>query len=311
MLALVSTALTNSTDPHSLFSMKHFLGLLNVFQRDSVSAGDGVTRGVVEALLTHHPGDFTDPILVQHLLTLCGALHDSINALTTDDERRQLSQLIISFIRQVNFGRDFEQQLDFYVNARAAFSNLDTVLVSLVQCVCRLAMATWNVMHSQHSGKTASFVRACAAYCFITVPSLAYSTTRLKLYLLSGTVALINNCLGQVEGNDSLYGGDPKVQQEAEQLCTTLLHNILLHIQSLTGIHEKRCGPLAFSLFWCIVTWCDLTQPQMMKVTSQIWSLVLKHCHPETVVQARDWISRHSVHQKHTSLAQLVRHGQA
>nr|XP_045583302.1 VPS35 endosomal protein-sorting factor-like isoform X1 [Procambarus clarkii] len=406
LLALVSTALTNSTDPHSLFSMKHFVGLLNVFQRDSVSAGDGVTRGVVEALLSHHPGNFTDPTLVQHLLTLCGALHDSINALTTDDERRQLSQLIISFIRQVNFGRDFEQQLDFYVNARAAFSNLDPVLVSLVQCVCQLAMATWKVMHGQHSGKTGSFVRACAAYCFITVPSLASSVMRLKLYLLSGTVALLNNCLGQgdacmkaairevlevegsaetgptpdvlrllvgnlastlvatpdppdaspplyllrgltnalrsnswqkdtdiqavlsisllhalsaasqdtlpyhihsVEGNDSLYGGDSQVQQEAEQLCTAILHNILSHMQSLTGIHEKRCGTLALTLLWCIVTWCDLTQPQMMKVASQMWSLVLKHSHPESVVQARDWISRRSVQYKDGSLAQLVR----
>lgn len=55
------------------------------------------------------------------------------SALTTDDEKRQLSLLITSFIHQVNFGNDFEQQLDFYVNARAAFSNLDSVLVSLVQ----------------------------------------------------------------------------------------------------------------------------------------------------------------------------------
>ena len=55
------------------------------------------------------------------------------SALTTDDERRQLSHLITTFIRQVNFGRDFEQQLDFYVNARAAFSNLDMVLKALVQ----------------------------------------------------------------------------------------------------------------------------------------------------------------------------------
>ena len=34
---------------------------------------------------------------------------------------------------QVNFGRDFEQQLNFYVEARANFSNIDSVLVVLVQ----------------------------------------------------------------------------------------------------------------------------------------------------------------------------------
>lgn len=70
------------------------------------------------------------------ICTVRSEIHGSFSffsALTTDDERRQLSQLITTFIRRVNFGRDFEQQLDFYVNARAAFSNLDPVLVSLVQ----------------------------------------------------------------------------------------------------------------------------------------------------------------------------------
>ena len=33
---------------------------------------------------------------------------------------------------QVSFGRDFEQQLGFYVEARANFSNLDQVLIFLI-----------------------------------------------------------------------------------------------------------------------------------------------------------------------------------
>ena len=40
-------------------------------------------------------------------------------------------------------------------------------------------------------------VQACAAYCFITVPSLDGVFTRLNLYLLSGEVALLNQCLSQ------------------------------------------------------------------------------------------------------------------
>lgn len=34
---------------------------------------------------------------------------------------------------QIDFGKDFEQQLSFYVEVRASFSNLDAVLIYLVQ----------------------------------------------------------------------------------------------------------------------------------------------------------------------------------
>lgn len=55
------------------------------------------------------------------------------SALTVDDEKRQISLLIAQFLLRVDHGRDFEQQLSFYVDARAAFSNLDYVHAALVQ----------------------------------------------------------------------------------------------------------------------------------------------------------------------------------
>ncbi len=61
------------------------------------------------------------------------------SALTLDDEVRTISSLICGFLRTVSYGRDFEQQLNFCVDARAAFSNLDTVIAQLVQvrrCYC-------------------------------------------------------------------------------------------------------------------------------------------------------------------------------
>jgi len=38
-------------------------------------------------------------------------------------------------VQRVDYGRDFEKQLSFYAEARAAFPNLDSVHIQLVQ-VC-------------------------------------------------------------------------------------------------------------------------------------------------------------------------------
>lgn len=121
------------------------------------------------------------------------------SALTSDDERRHIGNIISFFILRVNYGRDFEQQLSFYVDARGSFPNLDNVLQTLVSCVNKLAMDTRSIVKGNHTRKTAAFVKACAAYGFITIPSIISTTQRLDLYLSTGEVALANVCLGQAD----------------------------------------------------------------------------------------------------------------
>ena len=58
-------------------------------------------------------------------------------------------------------------------------------------------METRQVVKGNHTRKTAAFVRACAAYCFITIPSLENILSRLSLYLISGRVAVANGALSQ------------------------------------------------------------------------------------------------------------------
>lgn len=55
------------------------------------------------------------------------------SALTPSDEVKQIGHLINTFILRVNFGRDFEKQLQFYDEARGTFMNVDVILVQLVQ----------------------------------------------------------------------------------------------------------------------------------------------------------------------------------
>ncbi|KAK2491621.1 hypothetical protein MC885_001898, partial [Smutsia gigantea] len=158
-----------------------------------------VCKCIMEVFIKHQQEPTKDPVILNALLHVCKTMHDSVNALTLEDEKRMLAYLINGFIKMVSFGRDFEQQLSFYVEARSMFCNLEPVLVQLIHSVNRLAMETRKLMKGNHSRKTAAFVRACVAYCFITIPSLAGIFTRLNLYLHSGQVALANQCLSQAD----------------------------------------------------------------------------------------------------------------
>uniref|UniRef100_A0A1B6GS92 VPS35 endosomal protein-sorting factor-like n=1 Tax=Cuerna arida TaxID=1464854 RepID=A0A1B6GS92_9HEMI len=188
--------LSLTPDLGSLFVMDKFMPFLDMIRNDSVKVA--VCKNIMGEFASKM-GPINDPVVTDALVSICQVMHDSVNALTVEDEKRQISQLIAQLVLKVDHGRDFEQQLTFYVDMRAAFSNLDYVHAILVQCVNRLAMETGRVVKGHHTRKTAGFVRACTAYCYITIPSIQSVTTRLQLYLLTAQVALSNQCLGQVD----------------------------------------------------------------------------------------------------------------
>lgn len=195
--AVVDRILVHVHDFAVLFSIDHFLPFLDLLQKESVKVD--VCKNIMDAFLKYQKEVTHDPVIVNALMYICKTMHNSVNALTLEDERRQIAALICGFLQHISFGRDFEQQLSFYVDSRAAFSSLDPVLVELVQDVNVLAMRTRQVVKGHHTRKTAAFVKACAAYCFITIPSLNSVLGRLELYLLSGQVALLNQCLSQAD----------------------------------------------------------------------------------------------------------------
>ncbi|KAK6187960.1 hypothetical protein SNE40_005876 [Patella caerulea] len=195
LLSIVSKILVHQHDFSLLFALDKFMPLLDMFQRESVKVE--ACRTVAESFFKYQTETTNDPIVINAMMFICKTLHDSVNALTLEDEKRVICNAICGFIRCISFGRDFEQQLSFYVEARGYFSNLDTVLIQLTQSVNKLSMDTRQVVKGNHSRKTAAFVRACAAYCFITIPSLQSVYSQLQLYLLSGQVALLNQCFSQ------------------------------------------------------------------------------------------------------------------
>jgi len=185
----------------------NFLSLLDLFSGEiQIEVNKSVLAAFARGQET-----INDPILINSLFTVGKGIHDSINALSFFDEVRQISRLISAFISKVDFGIDLERHLNFFVECRRAFINLDAVKEQLSLGACHLAMKTLRIIKGKHSKKTAAFVRGCIAYCFITIPSMEDPLIRLNLYLLSGQVALLNQALPQA---DSLFKAAIKLVQE-------------------------------------------------------------------------------------------------
>ena len=60
---------------------------------------------------------------------------------------------------QIDCGQDLEQQLNIYVECRAAFSNLDPVKDRLILAVAALAMKAHRFLKGRHTKKTSAFVK--------------------------------------------------------------------------------------------------------------------------------------------------------
>ena len=69
----------------------------------------------------------------------------------------------------------------------------------LVLCVLSLTGKTLQLMKGYHSKKTLNFVKACFAFCHITVPSVSDVILRLRLLLHCAEYALLNRCLPQTD----------------------------------------------------------------------------------------------------------------
>jgi hypothetical protein len=181
---------------------------------------------VVQAMLelfSRNTGVTSDAIVIQTAFDAGKALHDSIDAMSFEDEVsprnlhqfilhrhsalsimhhsqvRQISRLLCVFIRGVSFGSDLELHLNFFVDCRRFFIRIDDVKFVLVAGVLSLVQRTNSIVKGNHSRRTTAFVKACLAYSHITIPSIMEPMRRLQLFLLAGQISLSNNLVTQAE----------------------------------------------------------------------------------------------------------------
>ncbi|OWA52067.1 UPF0505 protein C16orf62-like protein [Hypsibius exemplaris] len=180
-----------------LLSMDKFMPFIDMLQKEEQRLE--AAKLLLDAYTKYHQDSAIDPVIINGVLFASKIVHDSISSLSSEDEKRSASVLVCGFLRRIEFGSDFERQLNFYADCRGAFSNLDDVAEFLVHAVNNLAMSARAIQRGHHTRKTAAFVRACVAFSFITIPSLYDIPAQLALYLESAEVALANQCLGQAD----------------------------------------------------------------------------------------------------------------
>jgi hypothetical protein len=195
LVGIVQKVLAKHSDFEALFAMQHFLPLLDLFQGE---AKVDASKSLVAAF-NRVPPPVSDAVVISSMVSICKTVHDSLNALSFADEARRVRIALCQFVRQCDFDRDVERQLNFLNECRASLGNIDAVKETLVQRAAELCMRTRALVKGKHTRKTAAFVRACIAFMFVTIPAMDADLPRLRLYRLAAEVALLNNALPQCD----------------------------------------------------------------------------------------------------------------
>jgi hypothetical protein len=233
--ALIENVVTCGAQKHLSFLTRvipssEFLMLMGMFKREaSVSVAKKILRAFINPLATtekHGNRDRTQKIrlrvcgpgaTVTHtLFVICCRVHDALDTLSTICERQEAAKDICSFIYLLGNHpeEDIEEEealLMFYIDCRSAFYKLESVKVTLSMQVLALAMRVAQrcslIAKSELTVDQAlavqterlNLIKSCLAYAHITIPSLTDVCQKLQLMILSAKVALVNNCLPQLD----------------------------------------------------------------------------------------------------------------
>eukprot|EP00043_Microstomoeca_roanoka_P016135 m.163872 g.163872 ORF g.163872 m.163872 type:complete len:929 (+) comp16396_c7_seq1:53-2839(+) len=195
--SILNKILSHMRNFSDIFSMDSFLPFFDLFHETSVKSE--ASKTVLETFANSQQEPLSDPVALSGMMYLCKIAHDGMTAMSFEDERKRVAELVIAFLSKTSFGRNFESALEFFVEARGNFSNLDAVLKYIVHRVNSLIMQTHAIVGGKHNRKTSQFVRSCIAFNFITVPSISDYMMRLKLYNMTGCVAIVNHALSQAD----------------------------------------------------------------------------------------------------------------
>ncbi|KAI0496621.1 hypothetical protein KFK09_022942 [Dendrobium nobile] len=170
------------------FASEHFMALYELLS--------GISKNVINLDMLEkatRSRSISDPTTIQMLFEISKALHDSIDILNEDYQQK--SQLICYFVRMVGFGDDRGRHLTFLATCRAAFSNFDIVMDTLVLLSNNLASGA-----IKGKSKFSNFVKACVAFSEATIPSIPNQIRCMKLFIATAEVALFAGLFSHTKG---------------------------------------------------------------------------------------------------------------
>eukprot|EP01059_Diplonema_ambulator_P019757 TRINITY_DN33406_c0_g1_i1.p1 TRINITY_DN33406_c0_g1~~TRINITY_DN33406_c0_g1_i1.p1 ORF type:complete len:951 (+),score=414.24 TRINITY_DN33406_c0_g1_i1:59-2911(+) len=141
-----------------------------------------------------------DDVVIGSLLDISRSLHDPLTSLSEQDEKNHIAALILGFMDKVDYGKDYEAQLNFYAECRRSFHKLQACITETVSSTQRLmtAIAQSHPIKS-HTKKIAVLIKSCLTFCHITIPSIRDPVSRARCFLSSGYIAMSLGFLAQGE----------------------------------------------------------------------------------------------------------------
>ena len=179
-----------------VFSLDSFLPILDVLESDvkKEMCLDVLTRFAKSKSTTG------DQVLIGSLLDIARSLHDKLTGMSTDDERRDVSTLILAFLSKVDFGKDHEAKLNLYVECRRSFYKLCPVIAECIHGTLRLLQ---NILKNHkiksHSRKLGVFVKCLLTFCHVTIPSIMDPVVRVRCFLAAGFTGMSHGFLSHGE----------------------------------------------------------------------------------------------------------------
>lgn len=187
LISIQSKIFANTSNVSALLQIDVVNKFIGIFREDSNR------RSSSEIILTafinkHDIGSFSDIVLANQILEFSKQFSSSFDLSVPPDQMESASNLLRSALDRFALNSSPQQALDFLVDCRVAFLSNDQLQQYVIQ---RMIGLTLHIIRSaKFSTSRSSFLKACLANLFVTIPSLCDPVQRLKASLQSLQLAI-------------------------------------------------------------------------------------------------------------------------